>query len=95
MPKRVSDNFYNSTKIADCRFVAAPLVLNGGVPCINYDGCARAIRRMCTVHLIQSILTKGSRCKLNEKKTIAHDDVTWRATSCKLLKKIIDLATIP
>ena len=43
--------------------------------------------------LNQSILTKGSRCKLNAKKTIAHDDVTWRATARKIVKKIIDLAS--
>ena len=41
----------------------------------------------------ESIETKESRRKLNEKKTIAHDDVTLRATARKILKKIIDLAT--
>ena len=41
----------------------------------------------------QSILTKGSRRKLNAKKTIAHNDVNHDAMAHKTLKKIIDVAT--
>ena len=41
----------------------------------------------------QSILSKGSKHKLNAKKAIAHDKVTHGARARKILKKIIDLAT--
>ena len=44
-------------------------------------------------YVVQSMLTKGSRRKLNAKKTIAHDDVTHGAMARKILKKIIDLPT--
>ena len=36
---------------------------------------------------------KRGRCKLNAKKKIAHNDITWRATARKILKKINVLAT--
>ena len=42
----------------------------------------------------QSILTKRSRCKLNAKKTIAHDNVTWRATARKIVNSQIELTLL-
>ena len=50
-------------------------------------------QRKLAHRLNQSILTKGSWCKLNAKKTIAHDAITHCAMVWKILQKIIDLAT--
>ena len=54
---------------------------------VTIDGIARLASSTKVYRLRRSI------CKLNGKNTLARDDVTYRATARKILKKIIDLAT--
>ena len=53
-----------------------------------------ACQTICKEWMIKVYSLRRSRCKLNAKKTIAHDDFTYRTATCKTLKNINSWAAL-